>query len=106
MVRASSYVLKDISNVLENRDLSKIKELYKLKELFDKFSARYSEDSELIKICEKYSKYLENKDLNKLNEIKMSLNVLRSTRTKRTALSDGLWFKNRRPNTVQSINVI
>lgn len=100
MVRASPYVIQNIFRVLEKRDFSE------MKELLEKLSMRYSEDRELTKIRERYVEYLETGDLNRINDIKMSLKRLKSIRISGISESSGLWFRDRRPNTMQVIRVL
>ncbi|MBN2014361.1 MAG: hypothetical protein JW778_04200 [Candidatus Altiarchaeota archaeon] len=99
MVKASPFVIKNISMVLKKRDF------VEAKQLLEKFSARYSEDTQLLKICKQYTEYLETQELGKIEEVKRCLNRLKNSRKSGTLEATGLWFNNRRPNTMQVIQV-
>jgi hypothetical protein len=102
MVKASPYVIRNISAVLEKEDFDSAKELC------EKFSARYSEDIELVRICDRYTEYQETKDVGMLDELNMSLERLSSTRIAHTGVSDGtaLWYHDKRPNMMNVVRVV
>ena len=99
MVTASHYVIKNMSMVLESRDLVETNEMFK------KFSVRYSDDIKLMCICNEYSKYLKSRDPEKLDEIKSALERLKVTRKRETSGGTRLWFKDRRPGVMQLIKI-
>lgn len=102
MVKASPYVIRNISMVLEKEDFDAARELC------EKFSARYSEDIELVRICDKYREYRETEDEGTLCDLMASLERLSSTRIAHTGVSDGtaLWYHDRRPNTMNVVRVV
>lgn len=89
MVLASYYVLEHISQALEE-------DRGKVKDIFEKFSHRYSQDIRLNKIYHKF------KDKEKIGEVKKSLEELKSARKLGGNGSVGrsyawyLWYKSRR----------
>lgn len=101
MVKASPYVIRNISMVLENEDFEEAKELC------EKFSARYADDVELISICERYKEYQESRDMAILDELKTSLERLKSKRTSGVPDAAMPWIKDsRRPPSVNALNVV
>ncbi len=101
MVKASPYVIRNISTVLEKEDFDAARELC------EKFSARYSEDIELVRVCDKYREYALTEDAAMLNELMSSLERLSSTRIADTGVSDGkLWYSSLRPNTMSVVRVV
>jgi len=99
MVLASHYVIKNMFRVLESRDVVEAKEIFK------KFSVRYSDDTKLVRIYNEYSKYLKSRDPEKLDEIKSTLNRLKDIRKRETSGGTRLWFKDRRPGVMQLIKI-
>lgn len=101
MVKASPYVIRNISTVLEKEDFDAARELC------EKFSARYSEDIDLVRICDKYREYQETGEADILGELIASLERLSSTRIADTGISDGkLWYSSLRSNTMSVVRVV
>ncbi|MBN2014837.1 MAG: hypothetical protein JW778_06620 [Candidatus Altiarchaeota archaeon] len=99
MVLASHYVIKSISIVLEKKDLADTEAV------FEKFSSRYSEDRDLQKICDNFRAYLGTRNREELEKIKKTLERLNEARKKESVGGTKLWFKDRRPGTMQLIKV-
>lgn len=64
---ASHYVLKHIYLLLKKEDLGGAEEL------FDKFTSRYANDTELIKLGKEFSKALKAGDEKQINEVYVKL---------------------------------
>ncbi|HIE34414.1 MAG TPA: hypothetical protein EYP86_04685 [Candidatus Altiarchaeales archaeon] len=91
MITASHYVIRNLSEVLEKKDL------IEAKEAFEKFLARYENDRELKEVCDKFMLYLESRDKEVLSKIRSDLEKLKNTRRIRSQGGSGLWQRNRRP---------
>ncbi|HEX54853.1 MAG: hypothetical protein DRO90_02240 [Candidatus Altiarchaeales archaeon] len=91
MITASYYVIRNISDALEKKDLTEVKEI------FEKFMERYRNDLELRRICEEFMEYLESGDEEILEKIKEDLEKLRNARRIRSQGGTGLWHRDRRP---------
>ncbi len=95
MVYASYHVIKDILEIIEEKDLDK------LQRECAKFCKRYPNDRELHElICgldSKLSEYIVSKDEKTLEDLKSKLKDLVNIRKIETSGGDKLWFKDRRP---------
>lgn len=95
MVYASYHVIKDILEIIEEKDLDK------LQKECAKFCKRYPNDGELHElICtadSKLSEYIVSKDEKPLEGLKSKLKDLVNIRKIETSGGDKLWFKDRRP---------
>lgn len=99
MVLASHYVIKSISIILEKRDLAESEAV------IEKFSSRYYEDKELQKICDDFKAYLATRNKEELSKIKKTVERLNAVRKKERMGGTRLWFKDRRPGTMQLIKI-
>ena len=100
MITASPYVIKNMSKVLEKKDL------IETKEVFEKFLMRYENDEELRVICDDFMRYISTRDREMLSKIRSELEELKNTRRLETIGSTELWYKNRRPGIMQSVVVM
>lgn len=73
MVKASHYVIENMSMVLETKNINETNRI------FYKFSAHYSDGKELAGICGIYNRYIKSRDSDILEEVKLSLDRLGNT---------------------------
>ncbi len=100
MITASPYVIKNMSRVLEKKDL------IETKEVFEKFLMRYKDDRELRVICDDFMEYISTRDREMLSRIRSRLEKLRDTRRLETNGGTELWYENRRSGIMQSLVVM
>ena len=99
MITASHYVIKNISVVLETKDL------IDAREVFEKFSTRYSADRELQEIWDEFREYLQSMEDEKLDNIKSTLEKLKNIRRLETSGGTDIWFTGTRPGIAQLVKV-
>jgi len=100
MVTASYYVIKEVSRILEKKDM------LEGHEVFEKFSKRYTDDKEFQDIYEKFKEYLDKNDKRILEDIKSKLKKLGNMRKWQTSGGSGnLWYKDRRPGIIQQVRI-
>ena len=94
MVLAGHHVIKDIAEVVEKKDIKKLREL-------QKFCERYPNDEELQTImCGESSlaeEYIVSGDETSQEKLKKELHDLLTVRQIETSGGEKLWFKDRRP---------
>jgi len=100
MITASPYVIKNMSRILEKKDL------IETKEVFEKFLMRYENDEELRVICDNFMEYISTRDQEMLSRIRSKLEKLKNTRKLGTHGGTELWYRNRRPGVMQSVMVM
>lgn len=74
MIKASYYVIKDVEDLLERRNLDRLKDVSK------GYCARYINDTEFHDICSQLIEALNSNDEEKLKEIEQKLAQLREKR--------------------------
>ncbi|RLI92088.1 MAG: hypothetical protein DRO89_02710 [Candidatus Altiarchaeales archaeon] len=100
MIKASPYVIRNMSRVLEKKDL------IETREVFEKFLTRYKEDRELQRICDDFMEYISTRDREILSRIRSRLEKLRDTRRLESSGGTGLWYGNRRSGIMQWVVVM
>ncbi|HIE34413.1 MAG TPA: hypothetical protein EYP86_04680 [Candidatus Altiarchaeales archaeon] len=100
MITASYYVIKEVSQILEKKDM------LEGHEVFEKFSKRYTNDKEFQEIYEKFKEYLNKNDKRILEDIKTKLKKLGDMRRWQTSGGiSNLWYKDRRPGVIQLVRI-
>jgi len=98
MIKASSYVLKNMSAMLDqivslekNIELEQHElacELSDIRETFEKFSIRYKNDDELQSICDEFESYLKHRDNELMDRITKELEELAYIRRLETLVKE------------------
>ncbi len=74
MIKASYYVFKDMEDLLERRNL------VRLKAATEDYYARYNNDLELAEVCTQLLEVIESKNEKKMKELQKKLSELKDTR--------------------------